>query len=85
MSYVGPTVHLPDGTPIPPIRRRFVCVPWPNGTPVYCWVLVLDQQEKLAQIEIEPWDGSFSVGDIIEYAWLPDSEIPVVTAWRGQL
>ena len=85
MSYVGPTDHLTDGTPIPPIRRRLVCVPQRNGTPVFCWVLVLDRREKLAQIEIEPLDGSFSVGDIIEYEWLPNFEIPVVTAWRGQL
>ena len=84
MSYVGPTQHLPDGTPIPPIRRISVYVPDADGLSILCSAVVWDLREKLAQIEIGPLDGPYQIGDFIEYAWLSSSEFPVVKAGRGQ-
>ena len=84
MSYVGPTDHLPDGTPIPPIRRISLYVPDSDGHSIRCIAVVRDHRQKLAQIEIGPSDGPFRVGDFVEYTYPPDSEIPVVKAGRGQ-
>ena len=85
MKYVGPTEILSDGTPIPPVRRISLFVPDTNGHPILCTAVVRDGRQKFAHIEIGPSEGPYRVGDIIEYAWLPGSEFPVVKAGRGRL
>jgi len=84
MSYVGPSEHLPDGTAIPPIRRITVRAPDANGISILCTALVLNSQQRLARIEITPSDGPYTVGDLVEYAYMPDEELPIVKNGRGQ-
>ena len=67
----------------PPLRTIAVYVPYENNLPYLGILVVTNNRLQRGFLKDGPKLGSFQIGDLVDYSYLPGFEYPWVTAGYG--